>query len=298
MKTYLDCIPCFFRQALEASRMAGVDEEDQRKILIELGRMLSDLSFEATPPEMAYRIHKRIQEVSRCPDPYRKIKEESNRMALALYPKLTERIHASDLPLYTAVELASLGNIIDYGALHHEMVQGELDRKLANFESKKEETPIFAWGAFAAALSRAEDIVYLADNAGETVFDRLLIETIREFHENKKITYAVRHEPILNDATREDAKVCGLETSAEIVSSGSRAPGAVLSECYPEFVAHLRRADMIISKGQGNFEALSDQRLPIFFLFVAKCPVIARDASCRVGEALLLPGRNTTFETG
>jgi len=289
MKTYLDCIPCFFRQTLEAARMAGLAEHDQRKILVELGRMLAELSFDATPPETGYRIHKRIQEAADCPDPYREIKEESNRSALELYPGLVERVHASARPLRTAAELAILGNIIDYGALQRETVQSELERRLTELETRENDSSTYAWGVFQESLDTANDIVYLADNAGETVFDRVLIESVRERRETVKITYAVKEEPILNDAVREDAELCGLGATAEIVSSGSKAPGTVLSECSPQFVDHLRRADMIISKGQGNFEALSEQDLPLFFLFVAKCPVIARDAGCRVGDALLLP---------
>ena len=128
----------------------------------------------------------------------------------------------------------------------------------------------------------------MADNAGETVFDRILIEEIKKGDSNKEIIYAVKESPAINDALIEDAYYCGIDRIAKVISSGSDAPGTVLSLCSKKFLKLYRNADMIISKGQGNFEALSNAKRPIFFMFMAKCPVIAREVNCKIGDVILL----------
>jgi len=131
--------------------------------------------------------------------------------------------------------------------------------------------------------------LYLGDNAGEIVFDRVLLETLREQYPDLKITYAVRGQPIINDAVKQDALDCGLDAVAEIVSSGSDAPGTLLERCSSEFRKLFADAALIICKGQGNYEALSEQAAPIVYMLVAKCPVIAREIGCEVGDIVLLP---------
>ena len=129
--------------------------------------------------------------------------------------------------------------------------------------------------------------MYLADNTGETVFDRILIEEIKRLDSKKKIFYAVRGRPIINDALAVDARFCGLDRLAEIVDSGIAAPGTILSLCSRKFRRLFHRVDLVISKGQGNFEALSEEKGPIFFLFMAKCPVAARHLGCQLRDIVL-----------
>ncbi|NQT33269.1 MAG: DUF89 family protein, partial [Candidatus Omnitrophica bacterium] len=152
---------------------------------------------------------------------------------------------------------------------------------------KKESRAIFDYTRFKRVLRRAKNILYLADNAGEVVFDRILIEQIKSMDKDKQIIYAVKEKPVINDALKGDAEDCGIGKIARIVSSGSDAPGTVLSLCSKDFLSMYRRADMVISKGQGNFEALSETRRSVFFLFMAKCPVIAKDVGCKVGDVIL-----------
>ena len=125
--------------------------------------------------------------------------------------------------------------------------------------------------------------MYIADNAGEIVFDRVLIEQFK----NKKSIFAVRSGPIINDALVEDAIACGIYKCARIISSGCDAPGTILRFCNKKFLKIYRDADLIISKGQGNFEALADEKRPIFFLFRAKCPVVAKHLNCKLGDVIL-----------
>jgi len=289
MKTYLDCIPCFFRQALETARIAGAGEKKQKRILIEIARLLSEFDLHLSPPEMGRVVYGLVQKITKNSDPYIKIKEKSNRLALNMYRKLKRKVSRSQDRLLLAVELAIAGNIIDYGVKNSLNVDVELARILNEEKKvlKKEKKTIFDYIKFKKALQKSKTILYLADNAGEVVFDRILIEEIKKLDPNKQVFYAVKDKPIINDALAADAVFCGIDRIASVISSGSDAPGTVLSLCSQDFLKVYRKADMIISKGQGNFEALSRTKRPVFFLFMAKCPVIARDVGCRVGDVIL-----------
>ena len=290
MKTYLDCIPCFFKQALEASRVAGACQKTQKEIFDRLSENLSRISLSSSPPEMGRIIYGLVREITSQNDPYKKIKDKSNKLALKLYDRLKHKVSRSDDRLLTAVELAIAGNIIDYGVKNSLDVNKELNKILNEGEKtlKKEDSTLFKFRHFKEALSKTGNILYLADNAGETVFDRLLIEEIKRIDRNKKVIYAVKEKPIINDALVEDAYICGIDKIAKVISCGSDAPGTVLSLCSKDFLKVYKEAGMIISKGQGNFEALSQEKRPIFFLFMAKCPVVAKDVGCNLGDEILL----------
>jgi len=169
-------------------------------------------------------------------------------------------------------------------------VDTELKRILneENKAIKEEGKSIFDYKSFRRTLNNAKTVLYLADNAGETVFDRILIEEIKSTDKNKEITYAVKEKPIINDALTEDALTCGIDKVAKVISSGSDAPGTILSLCSKTFLNMYKKADMVISKGQGNFEALSATKRRIFFLFMAKCSVIAENVGCEIGNVILL----------
>jgi len=290
MKTYLECIPCFFKQALEAARLSGANSRTQKKILDEVALSMPKFPLSASPPEMARVIHRIVKKITAKDDPYAKIKEKSNKLALKVYPRLKEKISRSQDSLLTALELAIAGNIIDYGVKNSIDVKKELD-KILNEENKvirKESKSIFNYRGFKSVLKKSQNILYLADNAGEVLFDRILIEEMKKTNKDKDIIYVVKEKPIINDALIEDARVAGIQKYAKIISSGVDTPGTVLSLCSSEFLKMYRRAEMIISKGQGNFEALSNSKRPIFFLFMAKCPVVAQDMRCKVGDIILL----------
>ncbi len=290
MKTYLDCIPCFFKQALEAARLAGVDKDKQNRILHELARALPKFSLNTSPPQMGWVIHKLVKVITHKKDPYIKIKQKSNKLALQIYNKLKKKIECSKDSLLTALELAIAGNVIDYGVKNSLDIDKELKKILEeeNKVVKNRDERLFNYSAFKKVLKSAKIILYLGDNAGETVFDRLLIEEIKKFYKDKKIIYVVKEKPIINDALIEDARECGIDKISEVVSNGSDAPGTILSLCSKEFVKIYKNANLVISKGQGNFEALSDETRPIFFLFMAKCPIVAKDVACNVGDIILL----------
>jgi len=289
MKTYLECIPCFFKQALEASRIAGTSEKRQKKILIEVAKALEQFPLSSSPPEMGRTVYGLVKKISQKRDPYKKIKEKSNKLVSKLYGRLKKKVSNSSDRLLQAVELAIAGNIIDFGTKNSLNVKQELKKILSEEHRaiKNEKKSLFRYDKFKKVLKKAKIILYIADNVGETFFDKILIKEIKKHDKTKKIIYAVRANPVINDALAEDARKCGMHKLAHIVSSGSDAPGAVLNLCSKEFLQIFYKADMVISKGQGNFEALSDTDRTIFFLFMAKCPVIAKDINCNVGDIIL-----------
>ena len=277
MKACLDCYPCFFIQALKTARLVTSEEKVILRILKEVSVYLSQASFDVTPSEIGRGIYHIISRLSGVKDPYKGIKENCIRQALALYPELKQRIDTVKDRLLTAVRLAIAGNVIDFGTSSSFDLNRDLEEVLS------QDFAINHFDDFRNALKKATKILYIADNAGETVFDRLLIEEI-----SQPVVYAVREKPIINDATREDAVLSGLDQVSEVMSSGCDSPGNILNFCSERFLRVYRSADLIISKGQGNYEALSDEKRPIFFLLKAKCPVVARDLGLEEGSIILL----------
>ena len=284
MHTYLDCLPCFLKQTLEAARIAGVDEAVQKKLLNKVLKEITRFPLTASPPEMGRIIYRLVREISGKDDPFKEIKKRSNQLALNLYPKLKKRVRNSEDKLLAAVELAIAGNVIDYGVKNSLDIEKELEEILGeDFPSANKK--IFEFEEFRNDLEGVSSLLYLADNAGEIVFDKILIEELKEL--NKEIVFALRNEPVINDALKEDAYDCGIDKYARIVSNGSDAPGTILKFCSDEFLKLYQNAEMVISKGQGNFEALSTEKGRIYFLFKVKCPVLAKDIGCELGSMVL-----------
>lgn len=279
MKTYLDCYPCFLRQALEAARQSGADETQQRDILNRALDALRAVDPASTPPEIGDVIHRMVREETGTADPYQEAKSAATRQALALYPRLKALVSEARNPLGTAVRLAIAGNIIDLAPVGEYDLWGTVERVLDQPFGIQDST------AFEEALANAEAVLYLADNAGETVFDRVLIETL-----DLPITYAVKGGPILNDATEDDAVEAGLDQVSVLVSTGSDAPGTVLHRCSHDFRRRYHEAQMIIAKGQANYETLSGEGDRLFFLLQAKCPVMAGDVGVPMGSIVLKQG--------
>jgi len=279
MRSYLDCIPCFLRQALESARMATQDEAVHEQVLREALRAVARSDMRQSPPAMGQRIHRLIRGLTGKCDPYRRIKERFNGLALELHPKLKARVERSGDPIEAAVRLAIAGNIMDCGVnndLDETHVRQAVENALA--EPLNGDTT-----ALVAAIAAAEDILYLADNAGEIVFDRLLIEQMPR----QKVTVAVRGGAVINDATVDDARRAGLFQLVEVIDNGSDAPGTILEDCSADFRQRFSEAGLVIAKGQGNYETLSEVDKDIFFMLKAKCPVIARDIGCEVGALVL-----------
>jgi uncharacterized protein with ATP-grasp and redox domains len=283
MNTCLECIPCIFRQALDAARRVSDDPAFHERIARDVAGWIQRADLRQSPPVMAERLHRHLRDMTGIADPYAESKKRNNALALSLLPELRAQLARSVEPLALAVRLAIAGNLIDLGP-KSDLSEEEVVAAI----SRAEETPLRGdIEAFRKRAASAADILYLADNAGEIVLDRLLIESLGP----ERVTVAVRGHPVINDATLEDARTAGLTDLVTVLANGSATPGTVLDGCSDEFRQRFERADLVISKGQGNYETLNEVARDIFFLFKVKCPVVAKMTRLPLGaQALVGPG--------
>ncbi len=276
MKLYLDCIPCFIQQALRAGRMATSDEKKLKQILDKTGEMIKTISMHATPAEIGMNIYRIVSEVTGVRDPYKKIKQQHIAETKSIYPGLEKIMATSEDKLLTAIRIAIAGNVIDLG------VKKTFDI-VKNVESiLKQDFAIFDYSAFKTQLEKTEDILYIGDNVGESVFDKILIKELK-----KPVKFAVRSIPIINDVTMEDAIDSGLDKVADLIDSGCKSPGIILNQSTNNFREIFNTSGLVISKGQGNFEGLSDCNRQVFFLLKTKCPVISNHLGVQDGSIIL-----------
>lgn len=247
---------------------------------------MAGVDFSITPPENSIALYQMIAEQSSCPDPYAVIKRQSNSYAIGLKENIKREINNSADPLYAAFAFSIAGNIIDYGSQHnfdmHRIIHEALTCELA----------INDYDVLQQDLKKAQSILYLADNSGELVFDGIVIEKLEQ-----KVVVAVKEKAIINDALYEDAIACGIDKICGIISNGTQCPGTPLSMCSREFLDLFDNADLIISKGQGNFETLSEVNAPVYFLLTVKCPVVGdhinqlSGRNVQTGDMVLMKGK-------
>jgi uncharacterized protein with ATP-grasp and redox domains len=279
MRTYLDCYVCLLRQVLSVARRAGGDEATQLAVMKSALQGLQEIQADLPPPYTTTQIHRMIREKLPGRDPYYALKERSTQRALALYPWLKELLTAAQDPFETAVRLAIAGNIIDFGPADEYDLVKSVERAIIQPPAVNDIE------ALREAIHTVEWVLYLADNAGETVFDRVLIEQIPI-----PVYYAVKSGPILNDATEEDAVAAGVDRTARIVKLGTDSVGTILERCSEEFRRLYDQAKVIIAKGMGNYETLSTEGPRLFFLLQAKCEPVARDMQVPVGSLIIKQG--------
>lgn len=283
MKTHLDCIPCFMKQSLEAARMATDDPKIQEKVLKKVMSHLQNINFEDSPPELSREVHSIIRRVTKSEDPYKNVKNETNKTAEKIYHDLKKHVKNADDSLLMAIKLAIVGNVIDFGTMNRLNVDDMIDHALhKDFDTS-------SYPEFKKTLEESKSILYLADNCGEIFFDKLLLEELHK--RGKKITFVVKSKPIINDAVKKDAEIAGISEIAEVLAcddgQDKSTPGVVLDYASDVFHKEFRNSDMVISKGQGNYEGLSNCNRKVFFLLVAKCPIVAEDIKTDVGKLIL-----------
>jgi damage-control phosphatase, subfamily I len=284
VKTYPDCIPCGVRQALEASRMVSDDRSLHEKILRETMKVLAEMDYSLPPPAIAREIHRLIHKYSGVEDVYHEAKRRFNSFVLDRLDRFKSLIKTSEKPFETALRLAIAGNVIDFG-VRNDLEESEVESTINQaLEADLDKDTI---QALRHSLKNAGKTVYLGDNAGEIIFDRLFIETIMEELGPLDICFVVRGGPILNDATREDAAQAGIDKICRVADTGCNAPGCLLNECSAECLSEIESADLVISKGQGNYETLSELEQETFFLLKVKCRIIARDIGAKLGQFIL-----------
>ena len=275
MEVFLDCLPCVLRQVLEASRLATDRFEVQEAIMQEATALLTEYRKFQNAPELGGRMHQIVKKHTGVNDPYREVKAENIRDALRVYPFLQQYLAEQTDKLYWALKIAATGNIIDAaignGSDFMKNLEEELVKRFAVCDLTR----------FQKELERAENLLIIGDNAGETVFDRLLMDYLSDL----EITYAVRGEPVINDATVDDVRASGFDPRIKVVSTGTTTPGLILDECTEEFVNYFYQADLVISKGQGNYEALMEEKgRGFFFLLKAKCQQVAEILGVQVND--------------
>jgi damage-control phosphatase, subfamily I len=276
MQTYLDCYPCFLRQAIEAERMSGATPSQEKSVVQQTLRLLSHMPEGATPPAIGAQVHHVVRAVTGNDDPYQALKQAATANALAMLPALRALVDSSEDKLETAIRLSIAGNIIDFGP-NQDYDLWEVVNRVLSQDFAINDLPLLR-----QQMEAAESILFLGDNAGETVFDRILIEALP-----LPVTYVVRGGPVINDATYEDAISAGIDRVADLIDNGTRIPGTIVSECSSTFQTHFNAADLILAKGMGNYETLSTTPRPVFFLLQVKCPVIARDIGAPYGSIVI-----------
>ena len=270
MQTTLDCMVCFMQQALSTARLSTSDSELHYKVVKATGNLLSSLDLSLSPPENAVTVYKQVAKMTGVSDPFYQLKIESNTFALRLRDQVRERIENAENSLHAAVRYAIAGNIIDYG------VQREFDALDILSKCMEKDLCIDDFELLSREVngSKGLNILYLADNCGEIVFDGLLVEQLQQC--GHAVTLVVRGDQILNDVTMESAVDVGVDDICTVISNGTSCPGTPLGSSSDELQKAFSSADLIISKGQGNFETLSGVDAPIYFLLTVKCSVVAQ----------------------
>ncbi len=260
--------------------MVSGDEEIAERVLRRVLEGTNYMRMDLPPPYMGRQIHRIIREVTHSTDPYAEIKRRSTDTALKLYERVSASVRNAPDPFSAAVRFAIAGNVMDYAlasAWDAERIESCIGDALTVAVDEE------AIGALRDAAIGASSILFIGDNAGETVFDRILIERLPE----GLVTYAVKGSPVINDAIREDAEAAGIGHVARIVDTGSDAPGTILELCSPDFCEIFDTAGLVIAKGQANIETLHRCARDVFFLTQVKCPVIARSLGNEVGDWLV-----------
>lgn len=282
MRVVLDCIPCYLKQVISTLNQSGFEEERARQLIHSVFPVIAELGPERSPAENSTIVLRLIYKLTGNADPFRQAKEDSNRLALRMLPQLRDILATSADPLYTACLVSVAGNVIDMGILPDYDVEASLREALSSTLAKND------YLMLQESISSSKQILFIGDNSGEIVFDRLLVEQLKG--RGAEVTYAVKGEPILNDATREDAETVGMGEVARVITNGNGFLGTILANCSPEFRAVLSAADLVISKGQANYESLESTKEAggkTFFLLRAKCPIVAASLGVKLDDIVL-----------
>ena len=284
MRTSLDCLPCIVRQAVDSSRLVTTDEDAILAIMKIVFQKLSIANLSLKPPEIVQEVHAIIRKELNNSDPFLSIKQMSTQRALKLVDEAKMAIGMSENPFASAIAFAIAGNILDFG-MKSEWNEEKVAESFSKAPENAKQFDDNTINRMYSEIDKAKTVLILGDNAGEAVFDRLLIEN---FPQQTETYYAVKSSPVINDVTVNEAVDSGLDKVATIISNGADIPGTVLEKCSSYFLEIFNTADVVVSKGQGNFETLNEEKRKIWFLFQVKCPVIARHYHYSIGNWLIL----------
>ena len=279
MKICYDCIPCLLHSIIKLFNNGVVQEDKQEYIFKKILKLLSEENFNYSPPKIAQQIHRIIRQVSNNPDPYKEIKQKYNNLCLDMYEDLKIKINNSDNSFFMGLKLAILGNIIDFGLNHSFNLVDTIGRLNKIHFAIDNSQNLFN------DIKKAKSILYIGDNAGEIVFDKILLEIIN----HPDLYFSVRGAPVINDITREDAYFIGIDKIAKLIDTGTDIPGVDLDTSSAEFKDVFKKVDLVISKGQGNYESLCDikDKKEIYFLLMVKCDLVAKQVGVKKGDIIV-----------
>jgi len=279
MNISLECVGCIINQSNKVAKAIGADQELSHRLISSVEKMSTSFSFSDTPPEIASYVYEKMAEIANKHDLYDEVKEQSTQKALSFVPLLKGKLEKSDQKLLTATKIAVAGNVIDLAAEVEFDLAQELDKIFDTDFAHND------FEHFKKKLSESKKVVILGDNVGEHVFDYMFIQTLQELYPNTHFTYMVRGNPIINDVTLKEAKELGFDRLCDLVDSGVNTPGFAYQRASKEAQVLFDNADLIISKGMGNYECMSPtHKKGVCFLLKVKCSVVATSLSKEIGD--------------
>lgn len=286
MKIHDECIPCVINQAIKVANITGV--KNKEVLLKNIFKYMSRMNFLSTTPEIIGDIFEMIKKQTKNPDPYKETRTYYNNLFLEMIPKYEGIINHAKDPFFKAIQFAIVGNIIDFNPIHNLFLDDIYDtfEKMEQLNFAINDSKLLM-----SDCSNAKALLYLGDNCGEICMDLILIKKIKELNPSLHITYGVRGKPVVNDSIKEDAYHVGMQQYAAIIDNGDGSLGTVLHRVSPEFLEVYYNADIIISKGQANYECLSEEKKNIYFLLMTKCDVIANDIGVESGKMICMKNK-------
>lgn len=276
MQTKMDCIHCYVNQVSKISESLNLPDCNSQQLMNKVLAYLSKLDYSRTNPEIMGDVLTLIKNETMTSDPYKELKSSFNQALLKVYEEMKAILYTHGDRLIDYIKLAIYGNIIDYGIFQH-VENGNwletVENQLESFTFQIDDSDLLI-----SNFEIAEKLLYIGDNCGELVFDKLFIEKLKNVYPKMEIIYCVRGEAVLNDNTYEDALEVGMDKLVTVIDDGASYPGFVYSEISEQTKLIFDQADIIIAKGQGNFEsleALGERK--VFFLFMAKCEMLSRE---------------------
>jgi uncharacterized protein with ATP-grasp and redox domains len=279
MKAKPDCVACMFRQALNTARLLTNNLDIQLRILRKVAASVNKVSLKKTPAELSKPVYLIVAAITGKKDPYKKLKQETNKAALSLLPELRKFAKNSHDPLDAALHVAVAGNIIDLGIGQSFDFNRDIKEIL---KIMRQQFAISSLRDFRKDAGRGRKLLYLGDNAGEIVFDRLLVEQLLSM--GTEVTFVIKSSPIINDATIRDAKIAGITKLVRVIETGSNDVGIDWNHVSAEFLKSVKKADVILAKGHGNFETCDDRPENFYFLLKSKCEIVSRELGVKLGD--------------
>jgi hypothetical protein len=266
------CLPCVVNQVIKVANITGINTKEE--LLREVFTYLSKMNFDETTPEIIGEIFEMIKRHTNNPDPYKETRNYYNTLFMELLPEFESKIEQAENSFMSVIRYAIVGNIIDFNPIHNTLLEDIYDC----FEKMEQlELAIDDSHALMKDISNAGTLLYLGDNCGEICMDKILLKKIKELNPNVKLLFGVRGKPVVNDSISEDAYYVGIDEYAEVIDNGDGSLGTVLNRTSPAFKEVYKKADVVIAKGQANYECLSEENKNIYFLLMTKCDVIAKD---------------------